>query len=489
MKKSMRLVALLMLCLVLDSTSRGAASEGAREPLSVKPNIILLMADDLGWGDVGFNGNKKIKTPSLDAMARAGVVLTRFYSAAPLCSPTRGSSLTGRHPYRYGITGANQGHLKKRELTLAELLGGLGYKSGHFGKWHLGTLSPEFSPKGKARNPEMNYLTPSMSGFDEWFSTEISVSTWDPYDPKNAHTKVFAGDPRALYWHNGKLLSDRPEGDDSRIIMDRAIPFIESSVKEGKPFLAVIWFHAPHKPAIAGPEYRKMYWQYPLNAQHYFGCITALDEQVGRLRAKLRELGVEEDTLLFFSSDNGPEGKERGDGTSWGTTGGFRGRKRSLYEGGVRVPALIEWPGKIAPNQTSSIPLVTSDYLPTIAELVGAEPTDDRPIDGISIASVIEKWGRADLGNENLARNSPIGFQSGHQQSLVDDRYKLITTDGGKSWELYDLLADPFEARDLSGSRVRLVAIMKAQLQEWVESCAESSTGSDYQQAGSRLHR
>jgi len=194
-----------------------------------KPNIILCMADDLGWGDPGFNGNSTIKTPHLDRMAQAGMRFTRFYSGAPVCSPTRGSCLTGRHPYRYGIFFANSGHVRKEEITLAEALKSQGYTTGHFGKWHLGTLLPDYSGKGPGRKPRENYMTPAMSGFDEWFSTEYAVATWDPYDPVVFHGKKKDYDVRALYWHNGKNITEGLKGDDSRIIMDRAIPFIRKS--------------------------------------------------------------------------------------------------------------------------------------------------------------------------------------------------------------------------------------------------------------------
>ena len=154
-----------------------------------KPNIILCMADDMGWGDPGFNGNKIIKTGNLDAMAKAAMRFTRFYSGAPVCSPTRGSCLTGRHPYRYGIFSANVGHIRRKEITLAEALKTQGYTTGHFGKWHLGTLLPDYSGKGPRRKPKENYMTPAMSGFDEWFSTEYAVATWDPYNPAVFHGK------------------------------------------------------------------------------------------------------------------------------------------------------------------------------------------------------------------------------------------------------------------------------------------------------------
>ena len=199
-----------------------------------------------------------------------------------MCSPTRGSCLTGRHPYRYGVHTANQGHLRDEEICLAEVLKEHGYATGHFGKWHLGTLTPDYSGKGPGRKPRENYSTPGMNGFDEWFSTEFAIATWDPYDPANSHLGNGRYDVRALYWHNGQNVKGPLTGCDSKLIMDRALPFIEGAAAAGTPFFAVIWFHAPHAPVVGGPPYRALYTEYEEDKQHYYAVVTALDEQVGR---------------------------------------------------------------------------------------------------------------------------------------------------------------------------------------------------------------
>lgn len=429
-----------------------------------RPNVILMMADDLGWGDVGFNGGTTIHTPELDRMASSGLVFERFYAAAPVCSPTRGSCLTGRHPFRYGIFSANVGHLKACERTLAEMLGELGYATGHFGKWHLGTLAKDFSGKG-GRQPEKNFMTPAMAGFGEWFSTEYAVATWDPYDPKNQHGGG-RFDPRRLYWHNGENVTEPLAGDDSRIVMDRAIPFIEKAAKAEQPFFAVIWFHAPHSPVVGGPEYRRRYAEHPVPNQHYYACVSALDEQVGRLRKALRELGVADNTLLTFCSDNGPA--RQGDPEHVGSPGPFRGFKTTLWEGGIRVPGVIEWPARIKPGRTG-FAAVTSDYLPTVAGMVGAEVVGE--IDGRSLLPVFD-GGLAE-------RKEPIGFQSGGQQAWMGGNLKLIRAKGGKGFQLYDLKADPGEATDIAADHPEDVARMKAALEKWVASCEESNRGGD----------
>lgn len=449
-----------------------------------RPNIVLLMADDLGWGDPGFNGGTIVQTPQLDAMASAGLKFNRFYAAAPVCSPTRGSCLTGRHPFRYGVRFANGGHMKPEEITLPELLRDAGYATGHFGKWHLGTMTPEYSGQTE-REPEKNFATPGMNGFEEWFSTEFAVGTWDPYATENLHP-VLKGkiDTRALYWHNGQNVKGGLQGDDSRIIMDEALPFIERSVAAQKPFLSVIWFHAPHAPVVGGPDYRARYGQYDPEAQHYYAAITALDEQVGRLRAALRDLKVADNTMVFFCSDNGPEG-DVPEKRSVGSAGPFRGRKRSLFEGGVRVPGLLEWPGHVKAGTSTNYPAVTSDYLPTILEVLGLSLPDARPIDGISLIPAIRDGLQerpAPIAFETLGKAGSIDTRNSPATALVENRYKLLTDFSATGEEdlLFDLQADPGETTNLAPSEGPRVAAMKATLAAWRTSCAASDAGADY---------
>lgn len=454
-----------------------------------RPNVILLMADDLGYGDTGFNGNKIIRTPHLDEMASVGLVLERFYAAAPVCSPTRGTALTGRHGHRFGVFTANSGHLRCSEENLAELLSGAGYTTGHFGKWHLGTLTTTDDDSNRGRPGNLaDYSPPWQNGFDESFSTEAKVPTWDPLMRPNdtkgrkwwkpAAQAESVVDYGTAYWSNGKRVREPLRGDDSRIIMDRALPFIEGAVAGDRAFFAVIWFHAPHLPVVSGPEFTQLYPERTEFEQHYFGCISALDEQVGRLRSTLRELEVEQDTLLFFCSDNGPEGKA---GQDPGSSGGLRGRKRSLFEGGVRVPALVEWPGVIEPGTRSSVPTVTSDYLPTIASLVGLPMPSDRPLDGIDLTPLLE--GRP------FERATPIAFEAQGKLALIGERYKLIRPKRSatpeddepgapppspEDFQLFDLVLDPGEERDVASEHPELVASMLTELWHWRRSCRES---------------
>ncbi len=453
----------------------------AQNPPVQYPNIIFCMADDLGWGDVGYNGNTDIKTPNLDEMAREGVRFNRFYAGSSVCSPTRGSCLTGRHPYRYGIFSANDGHLKDKEICLAEVLKEKGYATAHFGKWHLGTLTADFSGKGEKREPEKNFMTPGMQGFDEWFSTEYAIPTYNPYSIVDNGR----GDVRALYWENGVNITGGLSGDDSKIIMDKAIPFIQKNANAQTPFFAVIWFHAAHEPVVGDPEVMKKYYSgFSEDQQHYYSVVTSLDAQMGRLRKELKELGIAENTMLCFTSDNGPEGNPDKKGHSQGSAGPFRGRKRSLYEGGVREPGIIEYPKVFGTGKVIETSASTSDYFPTVCDLLGYKVKADRPYDGISLLPIIN-------GSQQL-RDHPIGFQWGEQKSLTDDRYKLVQnlapdrhrSDNGTvplaEYELYDLISNPYETQNIADQHPEIVEKMKKQLDKWVTSCESSLDGKDY---------
>ena len=359
------------------------------------------MCDDLGWGDVGFNGNKIIRTPHLDAMAKAGLKFNRFYAAAPVCSPTLGSCITGRHPYRYGIPFANSGHMKPEELTLAELLKKQGYTTGHFGKWHLGTLTKTVKDanRGGPRGSK-HFSPPQANGFDVCFSTESKVPTWDPLlRPKGNNSSKWwdpvsaAGEAKpygTAYWNErGESVTGNTRGDDSRVIMDRAIPFIRGAARRGQPFFGIVWFHAPHLPVVAGPRHTAMYAGHAKYAQHYYGCITALDEQIGRLRAELRALGVADDTVLFFCSDNGPEGQAS---SAPGTAANLSGRKRSLLEGGILVAHNPAFDHAFLAAEAARADL----DLPVTATLCTLELAAQLDLDGaegLSLAALARYWG------------------------------------------------------------------------------------------------
>lgn len=470
----------IFLFLLVISFAVACNSDSHKKQGIETPNIILLMADDMGWGDPAYNGNPISKTPNLDKMAAEGIVFNRFYASSPVCSPTRGSCLTGRHPYRYGIFFANVGHVKKEEVTLAEALKDKGYTSGHFGKWHLGTLTKtdRDSNRGGIPKDTVHYSPPWRNGFDVCFSTEAKVPTWNPMvtPPKSAlgvGNRVEGEPYGTAYWVGpGQKVTDNLEGDDSRIIMDRVMPFIDQAIKNDKPFFAVVWFHTPHLPVLTGEKYKKLYSGYSEDIQNFYGSISAMDEQIGRLRSYLKKHGSYDNTIILFTSDNGPEGIKR-EGRTQGSAGPFRGRKRSLYEGGVRVPGLMTWPVVIRHPGSTDVPFSTLDYFPTVMDIPGFSiPLQPEPIDGISMMPFLE--GRM------KERPVPIGFESRDQQAFITNRYKIYSNDNGAHFELYDLVNDSGETKDIAGKHPEIVEELKRQLSEWRASCRRSCSGKDY---------
>ena len=290
---------LLMVLFVMTLASSIAAAE--------KPNIVLVMADDQGWGDMAYTGHPTIKTPNFDAAAATGLRFDRFYAAAPVCSPTRASVMTGRHPNRMGVF--RWGYpMRPQETTLAEALKTAGYATAHFGKWHLGSV--------RSASP----AHPGNNGFDEWLSAP----------------NFFDNDP--ILSHQGRAVQTR--GESSLVTVNAALQWITSKANEEDPFLAVVWFGSPHRPHAAVEANRAIYDDQPKALQHFYGEITGMDRAFGKLRDALGTLGIRDNTILWYCSDNGA--------LRVGSTGGHRGHKGQLYDGGLLVPAILEWPARIA---------------------------------------------------------------------------------------------------------------------------------------------
>jgi arylsulfatase A-like enzyme len=470
----------------------GFTTQAAKPPVvnSSKPNFILIMCDDLGWGDVGFNGGKHIRTPHLDKMAANSLKLTRFYAQAPVCSPTRASVVTGRHHDRTGIYTANKGMLRAGEFTLYEALAKKGYATGHFGKWHMGTLTRKVKESNRGAKKPEEYSPPWNHRVDSTFATEAKTPTYDPMwkpatsgDSKSFETasrkgwfQLSAGEEKAAfgthYWTGEETMVDpkSPEltGDDSKIIMERALKFIDAEKEQ--PFLAVIWLHAPHLPVVASRKDAASYDDGETSGfeQNYYGCVTALDRQIGRLRAFLRDKGIAQDTLVAFCSDNGPEGGD----DSPGKQGPFRGRKRSLYEGGVRVPGLIEWPARIKPGSASDVAACTVDYFPTIMDIVGFEMPDQRDLDGVSLLPL--------MNGAMEARPRPLAFHYRGKAAWHDGNLKAYGDVKSSKWELYDLASDPGESTDLAKEKSKKLKSMVSAWTEWKKSVDASDNGADY---------
>ncbi len=434
-----------------------------------RPNIILVMCDDLGYGDTGFNGSTVVQTPNLDKLAAKGAVFTRFFSGAPVCSPTRGTCLTGRHHFRYGIWKANTGRLPKEEITIPKVLHDNGYSTAHFGKWHLGV--PNINQKGKGGG-QQNMCLPEWFNYDEHFVTHHSVALYNPFgsDGKEA---LSTGNP---YWHNGERVIDNIIGDDNRIIMDRVVPWLDNLSKKNDPFFMVLWWHTPHKPVDASPEHRAIYKHLSESEQKYYGAITAMDQQMGRMVKTLKANGQLENTMLWFCSDNGP--------IKPGSTAGLKGSKGQLFNGGVVVPAFLYWEGHVNAGDVIETPCSTLDYLPTIFDIVNIPEVSDRPIDGVSLYPIIKgETTKRDKGIPFRFENSRGGSPHG---GCLKGNYKYLTwfdETGQQNDVLYNIMADMKEANDISAHHPDIVEELKTETNAFLESAKLSFEGADYQDA------
>ncbi len=491
----------LLFCLPLLLCLSATASE--------RPNIVLLMGDDHGWDETGYNGHPYLKTPKLDEMAANGLRMDHFYSAHPSCSPTRGSVLTGRHPNRYG-TFAPGWSIRPEEITIARILSKAGYDCSHFGKWHLGPV--------KASSP----TNPGAMGFDHWLS----------------HDNFFELNP-VLSRNGGPPVEFT--GESSEILVAEAIKYLSKKERRNQPFFLVIWYGSPHEPYSGLPQDLDLYEELPQAyndrsvrltsnetgeqvqrplgdvLQARYAEITAMDRSIGQLRDWLAEEGLRDNTLLWYCGDNG----------SWkdgSVTSPLRGYKGTVYEGGIHVPGIIEWPARIPKPQVTDRNSVTSDILPTLCDLLDL-PLPDRPLDGESLvpafASPTTKrqtpicfWNFS-TGGEKLSGLEPY-IESELQQgttplvkktggrltrnfknlrisetnerfiigsrAILDHQYKLVVqgSSGGGALQLFDLDRDPGEQHDLSSETPEVAAELQQELHDWQLSVLNSLTGADY---------
>ncbi|HEX4131724.1 MAG TPA: sulfatase-like hydrolase/transferase [Pirellulales bacterium] len=481
----------------------------AGSALAAPPNIILMMGDDHGWEETGYHGHPYVKTPVLDEIAATGLRFDCFYAAHPSCSPTRASFLTGRHPNRMG-TFAPGWSLRPQEITIAHIARQAGYRCGHFGKWHVGAV--------KAGSP----VNPGAMGFDEWVS----------------HDNFFELNPSLS--HNGAP-PEKFIGESSEIIVREAMQFIDRARQEGKPFLSVIWFGSPHEPYSGLPADLALYDDLPAKytkkvsltsnetggptkrpqgevLRERYAEITAMDRAIGILRKHLATQQLRENTLLFYCGDNG---------TSPDAALGFphRGAKGQVYEGGILVPGLIEWPARVPEPRTTNFRACTSDLLPTLCAVV-SQPLPDRPLDGIDLTPVLagqiaerpeplcfweydighlrheklEPWIDPELqkGTTPLVKlmggKATRDFTNYRQASLSDDDYrgpravidgrlKLVIheqTTGATKRELFDLEVDPAEKSNLIAEQPADAEKLQGLLSRWQQSVLHSLTGADY---------
>jgi len=397
-------------------------------------------------------------------------------AAASVCSPTRAALVTGRHNWRLNIsspTSFGEASLPKEETTLATFLKPLGYVSAHFGKWHIG----EFE-KGPAKH---HYLPPWEAGFEVSFSTRNVVATRDPYQRADRvkDPQIRKRVNQQLYYDNGTMIpievalkDPSLAGDDCRILMDRVEPFLRRMAKQDTPFFIYLCFHAVHTPLVTVPEtHQKYYPGLDAKAANYFSNISSIDTQMGRLRALLRELKLSENTMLWFSSDNGPNLKGYKDPqpaaaqdgrfrySHIGSAGAYKGWKRDSYEGGVRVCGLIEWPAVIKDGISPDYPIVSTDFVPTALAAVGVKPDPKRPLDGENLLPYFR--------GERSEREVPIAFHANGWDAWMTHQHKIVRPGKKSDWELYDIVADPFEERDLAATEPALLKRLKADWEVW----------------------
>ncbi len=455
----MKLDRFVALTLTLGCGGGIVAASGSAAPAG-PPNILVIYVDDLGFGDLGSYGHLQVRTPNLDRLAQQGLRLTSYYAPAPLCSPSRAALLTGRTNYRTGIESwIPQGQdvqLGTQEITIAELLKQRGYQTAIVGKWHLnGGL-------GLARHAQ-----PSDQGFDHWLALHAFPI------PHNRN-------PRNFY-RNGEALGE-VEGYTGPIVIDDAIDWLEHRDPEA-PFFLYVATIEPHATIANPPDYDVMYSQYtrgvpdpfenglpgpPTNLEargpgEYWANVTYMDHQIGRLLDRIDALGLHDDTFVFFASDNGPvttDWRHWWEVNIYGDTGGFRGRKADLYEGGIRVPAIVRWPGHVAAGSVSDEPVIGYDLLPTLASVVGFEVPSDRPIDGEDFSALFH--------GGTFGRRQPLYWEfnddHGFHFALRDGNWKLLADEALERVELYDLGSDRFELFDLSTARPEVTASLLAKL-------------------------
>ncbi|MFK8113672.1 MAG: sulfatase-like hydrolase/transferase [Rubripirellula sp.] len=419
-------------------------------PAADKPNFIVFLADDLGWGDLGCYGHPKIQTPNLDKFASEGVRFTQAYAACGVCSPSRSSVLTGRTPYRNGVWRwlpvGNEAHLRESEITIPETLRPLGYQTMHSGKWHLnGYFNSKQQPQ------------PDDHGYDWWFATQNNATPTHK-DPIN-------------FVRNRKEVGPL-KGFSAPLVAQEASSWLTTERDPDQPFFITVWTHEPHLPIESDPKFQELYQEIenPGVRQHH-GNVTQLDHAFGDLMQTVDELGLRDNTFVIFTSDNGPEGSGKGNlknpnsqqNRTWGSTGGLRGRKRDSHEGGIRVPGIIRWPGEIQAGTQSDVPIIGSDIFTTVLEIAGATVPTDRTIDGVNLLPACHQ--------KELVRPVPLFWRThiappaSHAAMRIGD-WKIVADQELQKFQLYLIAKDMKEEHDLALEMPKKLAEMKAKFLE-----------------------
>jgi arylsulfatase A-like enzyme len=415
-----------------------SAASGLRAQSAGKPNILFILADDLGYGDMGCYGQQQIQTPNIDRLAAEGMRFTSAYSGSTVCAPSRCALMTGKHTGHAFIRGNARVDLPANTATLPRLLKQAGYRTSLIGKWGLGSICGTGQP--------------DKQGFDEWFGylDQVHAHTYYPTELWDNGKEFFLpgnfGPGRTDYSHD--------------LFTGRALQFIERQ-RPGSPFFLYLAYTIPHANNERGSQtgngmdvpsdapYGSRPW--PQTEKNFAAMVTRLDRDVGRLLASLRTKGLERETLVVFTSDNGPHREGGHDPEFFKSGGPLRGIKRDLYEGGIRVPSIARWSGKIRAGAVSDVPWAFWDFLPTAAELAGVRAPRD--IDGVSIASLLR-------GGEAPARGYFYWefHEGGFSQAVREGHWKAVKRGPKIPIELYDLSADIGEKRDVASSNPDVVS-------------------------------
>lgn len=416
--------------------------------LPARPNLIWIMCDDLGYGDLGCFGQKVISTPNLDRLAGEGMRLTDFYAGCTVCRPSRLSLWTGKHMGHTPIW-SNAGYqFKPEDVTVAELLKGVGYATGGIGKWAMGGVETSGFPLRNGFDFWMGYLDQGQA--HNYYPTHL----WRNAEQYPLTGNVLLDHPQA----RGRVAKERVTWSHS-VMTEQAFDFIRAN--QEKPFLLHMHWTIPHANNEGGrvtgdgmevPDYgRYKDRDWPDTAKGQAAMISWMDADVGRLAALLRELKLDRKTLIVFTSDNGPHSEGGHKHEFFDANGPLRGFKRDLYEGGIRVPTIAWWPGVVKAGSTCAEPLAFWDFLPTACELAGAKAPDD--IDGISFVNA--------LRGEKQRRHDHLFWRYAKKTAVREGMWKAVRVDPAKPTELYDLGKDPGERKDLARERPEIVKRME----------------------------
>lgn len=411
------LLAAMILCLALLSAGNSQAQTARR------PNVLLIISDDQGYGDLGLHGNPLVRTPNLDRLGREAARFDRFF-VSPLCAPTRASLLTGRYSLRTGAKGVAQGleTMRSEEVTIAEALRASGYRTGLFGKWHNGENYP---------------YTPNGQGFDEAFG--FNLGHWNNYFDTTLE-------------RNGRPV--KTKGYITDVLTDEALKFIDAN--RAQPFFCYLAYNAPHSPFQVPDKYFDAYKAKGLDdtLASVYGMVENMDENIGRVLARLDDLKLRDDTIVIFLTDNGPNGAR--------FNGGMRGTKGSLHEGGSRVPFFLRWSARFKTPRLIKPIAAHIDLFPTLIELCGVPMPKTLPQDGRSLVPLLEgnerDWPDRMLFTQHQVPKQETG-------AVRTQQYRLVNT--GQGWELFDMQSDPEQKRDLAAQLPGVAQRLTEAYQNW----------------------